>query len=441
MAYETDERLKNYLDTNQMHREQMCLAVLAIDRRFSNVRPRHPRGGPDGARDIEATLNGVQRVFGAVGFVNQANDSDEHKKKAGKKFNEDLTEALKQDSKPEVFIFFTNVNLTVGEKDDLVAHAKSKGLASAEVFDRERIRLSLDNADGLGTRFQYLGIPLSQAEQATFFARWGDDIQAVIADGFGRLERSLNRIQFLQESTLYLRGLTAVLELDREYAGSEIGHFRAFARMHLKGPVHGIFGFIFGATDISSRIQATRVEDLANQRPGIRESMCGGQWELRVPENLFGQTAEPDQEKRDADPESVFKLERAGSFTSVGQDAVKTVRIHYNHDMFIRLMPQLQLQDIDDCMFLFYVNRSLAHKVKAIHIFANEYKLTELSAQGFRVVDARQKIEIPLLFSDSELADDWVLLAPPVASSFHIRFSEETPKRFFPANEVTDSVI
>ena len=56
--YETDQRLKNYLDTNQLAREQMCLAVLAIDRRFSNVKPRHPRGGPDGGRDIEAIFLG-----------------------------------------------------------------------------------------------------------------------------------------------------------------------------------------------------------------------------------------------------------------------------------------------------------------------------------------------------------------------------------------------
>lgn len=69
MPYKTDERLKSYLDTNQMHREQMCLAVMAIDKRFTDVRPRHPRGGPDGARDIEAILNGIQRAFGAVGLT------------------------------------------------------------------------------------------------------------------------------------------------------------------------------------------------------------------------------------------------------------------------------------------------------------------------------------------------------------------------------------
>ena len=54
MPYQTDERLKNYLDTNQLQRERMCRAILAIDKRFSEVRPRHPRGGPDGGRDIQA---------------------------------------------------------------------------------------------------------------------------------------------------------------------------------------------------------------------------------------------------------------------------------------------------------------------------------------------------------------------------------------------------
>jgi hypothetical protein len=34
MSYETDERLKSPPDANQLHREQMCLAVMAIDRRF-----------------------------------------------------------------------------------------------------------------------------------------------------------------------------------------------------------------------------------------------------------------------------------------------------------------------------------------------------------------------------------------------------------------------
>lgn len=191
MPYQTDERLKGFLDTNQLHREQMCLAVLAIDKRFTNVQPRHPRGGPDGGRDIEATYRREQKAFGAVGFVNQANDSNEHKTRVTSKFKEDLKNALAANEKPTVFIFFTNVNLTIGEKDDLIKIARSAGVIFCEIFDRERIRIQLDSPDGFSIRFQYLQIILSEEEQASFFARWGDDIQSVISTGFRRIERSL----------------------------------------------------------------------------------------------------------------------------------------------------------------------------------------------------------------------------------------------------------
>lgn len=80
MAYDTDEKLKSFLDTNQLHREQLCLAILALDKRFTNVRPRHPRGGPDGGRDMEAQFRGTELAYRAVGFVNQATDAEEKKR-------------------------------------------------------------------------------------------------------------------------------------------------------------------------------------------------------------------------------------------------------------------------------------------------------------------------------------------------------------------------
>jgi hypothetical protein len=443
MSYETDERLKSYLDTNQMHREQMCLAVMAIDRRFSDVRPRHPRGGPDGARDIEAFFNGVQRVFGAVGFVNQATDSDAHKRSAWTKFSDDLTEALKQPTRPDVFIFFTNINLTIGERDALVQGAKARGLAHAEIFDRERIRIALDSPDGLSARFQYLGIPLSEAEQATFFARWGDDIQGLIGDGFSAVQKSLNRVHFLQEATLPLQHLTGILELGREYSGAEIGHFRAFAMVQLKGPVHRLLNFIFGATDNSHRLNAHTDEDLAKGEAGIAKSMCGGQWEIRFPEDLAatesGQNENKEGENKEDDEERL-PYERAGSFTSVGADPVKMISTRYKKDSFIRLMPGPRLQDIDDCMFIFFLNRGLAEKVRAIQIYANEYKLTEIGADEFYIDSSSFAPRVPLFFTDRELADPWVRLRPKKASAFHIRFSEQTPKRFFHAAEVPDPV-
>ena len=436
MPYVTDERLKGYLDTNQLHREQMCLAVMAIDKRFSDVRPRHPRGGRDGARDIEAVFKGVLRVFGAVGFVNQANDSKEHKKQIFTKFDDDLTEALKQDPRPKVFVFFTNVNLTVGEKDDLVAIAKGKGLAEAEVFDRERIRLSLDNPDGLSIRFQYLGIPLSEAEQATFFARWGDDIQGVITDGFGKLQKAINRIQFLQEMNQYLSHFTAVLELDREYSGSEIRHYRAFSTLQLKGPVHGIFSIMFGATDNSERGEAKTEQDLLKGQSGICGSLYGGQWEMRIPEDRVD--APPAEDPDDDNDEPTFPYVPAGNIRGVGlDDPVKTIRISYRKDQFIRFSPDLRLQDLDECIFIFFLNACLAKKLHTIKIYANEYKLAEIPNVGFKIDPTPVRYYVPLLFSDSELADPWVRVRPAsLSSAFHISFSEHTPQRFFDAREI-----
>ncbi|MEM9463451.1 MAG: hypothetical protein AAGF11_55435 [Myxococcota bacterium] len=163
VPYQTDERLKSYLDTNQLHREQMCCAILAADHRFSEVRPRHPRGGPDEGRDIEAVYRDDQKAFGAVGFINQANDSKEQKRRIKSKFMDDLASALGATVRPDAFVFFTNVNFTIGEKGELVQKAKASGIPFCEIFDRERLRIELDSPDGFSTRFQYLGIALSDS--------------------------------------------------------------------------------------------------------------------------------------------------------------------------------------------------------------------------------------------------------------------------------------
>lgn len=152
MPYETDERLKSYLDANQLHREQLCVAILAMDKRFSNVRPRHPRGGPDAGRDIEAVFQGQETAFGAVGFVNQADDSDEKKKRIKVKFKTDLASALTANPHPGVFVFLTNMNLTLGEKEALELDARAAGIPYAEIFDRERLRIALDSSDGFALR-------------------------------------------------------------------------------------------------------------------------------------------------------------------------------------------------------------------------------------------------------------------------------------------------
>jgi hypothetical protein len=114
----TEERLRSWLDSKQVDRERMCLALLTLDSRFAN-----PKGGPDGARDIEVIFNGVE-TWGAVGFRNSANDSTEDKTSVRKKFQSDLTEALKENVHLNSFIFFTNVDLTPAEVRALIEFAK-----------------------------------------------------------------------------------------------------------------------------------------------------------------------------------------------------------------------------------------------------------------------------------------------------------------------------
>jgi hypothetical protein len=270
----TDERLRNHLDTNQLAREQLAVDLLAVDRRFSGVKPRHPRGGPDGGVDIDATFEG-QSAAVAVGFVNGATDSVADKKQIKAKYKSDACSAAAQTPRPGMFVFFTNINLTLGEKAALQADCAAAGIAAAEIFDHDRMRVLLDSPDGLGIRYRYLQIPLSDAEQAAFFSRWGDEIQRVIGSRFSAVESSLARIQFLYEAVSPLDYFEVAAELNREYSAAEIGHFRLVCALHVKEPKNGIFGASFGSTDNSSRQDAKRPTDLDPRTGGIARSMCG----------------------------------------------------------------------------------------------------------------------------------------------------------------------
>lgn len=272
MSYETDERLKSRLDTQQLLREQMCLAILALDKRFTAVKPRHPRGGADGGRDIEALFRGSELAYGAVGFVNQAADIEEKKRTIRNKFTDDLESAWHAHPRPSVFVFFTNVNFTIGEKDALTRQALTQGFSVCEILDRERLRIALDTPDGFAARFQYLDLPMSAAEQASFFAKWGDDIQSVIATGFQAVHSTLAQLLFLHEASLPIDNLVVRFHLDRDYTADEIGHFRAFCLLYLREPRLGIAGLRFGSADQASRFRPDR-EARAIAPPGIRHGV------------------------------------------------------------------------------------------------------------------------------------------------------------------------
>lgn len=434
MPYQTDDRLKSYLDTNQLHREQMCRAILSIDKRFTDVRPRHPRGGRDGGRDIEAIYRENQKAYGAVGFVNQANNSKEQKKTIMNKFESDLKSATNVDQKPEVFIFFTNINLTIGEKDSLVLKAKKEGLSYCEILDRERLRISLDSPDGFSIRYQYLGLSLSDEEQASFFAKWGDDIQSVIATGFQKLENTLNRVLFLQEASDVMTHLTMSFELDKKYSADDIGHFRLFCHLQLKEPKHKILSILFGASDKSNRMRSDTDTDFTEQKPGIKYGIGGGQWEQHI---SFDKVSSDNSEiENDKD----LKYKNVGSSSSIGMDSVEFLPISYSKYSFIRFLPSLRLRDIDEAIYLPIVNLSLAEKIKAIHVYSSGYKLQEIRKLDFYIDTTSFESKIPVEFSSDELSDSWVRIRPKKSSTFHIRFFEDTPKRMFVSSRIKNSL-
>lgn len=434
MAYETDEKLKGYLDTNQLHREQMCLAILALDKRFTNVRPRHPRGGPDGGRDIEAQFRGAELAYGAVGFVNQAADVEEKKRTIRAKFAEDLNSAWDANPRPTVLVFFTNINFTVGEKSELVDQARAKGFAACEILDRERLRVALDSPDGFAARFQFLSIPMSESEQASFFAKWGDEIQSVIATGFQEVHSTLSQLLFLQEAGRPISGLHVQFKFDREYDASEIGHFRTFCSIYLREPKLGILALLFGKTDKSERFRSD-IKERRDELPGIASGIASGQWRIAWGEMFEREDPSAADTDEDNDVEKYLPI---GSGSAIGMKSVKNLVASYSTDSFIRFEPVLTLMDFDECMLMPMLNKSLAEKLECIRIFANGYMLLDLDKNAFVIDSSEFSPGLDESFSGDELSDPWVRIRPAnFSSAFGLSFVDSVPVRMFKSKKST----
>lgn len=464
MTYGTDDRLKSFLDTNQAARERMCRAILATDPRFSEVNPRHPSGGPDGGFDIEAKFEKTRRAMAAIGFVNGANDAVEQKKSITRKFKSDVKSAREADADADVkvFVFLTNINLTVGEKANLVEYATKAAFETVEILDRERLRIALDQPAGFFIRFQYLQIPLSEAEQASFLARYGQEVQTIVETGFQRVDDALARVTFLLESQEQLESLRFYFELDRVYAADEIGHFRAFVSIFLKEVSANIWTILFGASDLSNRMRGPDEQDFTPQIPGIGHGIGYGQWEQRLDIEKLRQDDEasdaaeiaaaalnpeqPDQTlsgAREAEDDFMKFVQHGGGGSRGGVRETKMIDVGY--EILSASMPRfergLAFRDLHQAMVMPMLNRSLADKLKVIHIFVDGYKLDEIPRDRIRFDASLYKIEMDHLFSADELADPWVRLRPASGSSnFALDFFRKTPLRLFNSPRASHSL-
>ena len=227
----TNERLRNWLDGNQPARERMCLSLLKLQSKYSDVRPRRPRGGPDGSRDIEAVYNGTTVVWGAVGFRNGASDCPEDRRETKKKFRSDLAAALKKSAELEAFVFFTNVDLRPSDERQLIETAKKKGILHVNIYDRERLRTLLDAPEGFAVRLDCLDIELSKEDQLSFFDRFGSDLEKLVRGGFQEVDAKLNRIEFFHSSGRPAKSAYVIIWLERQATPAAVGHFRILCRV------------------------------------------------------------------------------------------------------------------------------------------------------------------------------------------------------------------
>jgi len=404
----TDERLQTWLDSNHLDRERLALAVIKTDKRFRDVRPIHPRGGPDKGRDIQGIYDGKE-VFIAVGFLNSANDSDKDRRKTLKKFESDLKRAKEECKDLQNFIFITNVNLTATQKQKVIEHAKSEGIIYlCDIYDRERIRIVLDSPDGLAIRYQYLGISLSEAEQAAFFTKWGDTLQDFISQSFESVGDKLSRIQFLQEANKPLRSLNFVLRLKDNADIGDSPHYRAVMIISSVTPMAKFRQLHIGTCD-------------AGFSSGIRRTTFTNDGVVRA----FWED----------DPQNII-LSGGGIWDRPIRSIVGTG----GYWKYGSREPMVNLWDLNECYFGFFTNESLSNKIDSIEVYANEYLLWASGMQDLHAHIHSHTPKTPWEFTASELNDRWVRIMPKSGAGV-LRFDDITPKRFYVAKPISDKYL
>ncbi|WP_170335442.1 hypothetical protein [Ruegeria arenilitoris] len=435
---ETERRLKDHLDANQAMRERMCLEILSVQDDYTDIRPRLPKGGPDGGRDLQGHYK-EDLFFGAVGFVNGATDLAEHRKQIQKKFKEDLKSALqpKKDDSPQAkgFVFLTNVGLTPGIIASLKKHAYAKGISFCDIFDRERLRIVLDSNRGYVTRFRYLDIPLSDAEQKEFFSAWADEINSAISSGLTGLDQRTKRIQFLLESQALLDSLWTVIELDTSIWDACKGEFFFQTMITLRVHVDGLLGFTFGGgtDEIVETLEQQEAHSI--RHPKNKQYGFGYSWLLPgTPQHqqYADYVKNPEHPKNSRVEENIEYIRTSGS-SGILEVGVPHLYFRTLSEPFLdRFQPTCKMIDLDRSMIGFECSGELADHIEKITIVGGGYELLVLSKSDFQLNQGSfDHLKIPVEAKQDEESHDWVRLRPSdFASFFTIDLMSQTPRRY-----------
>jgi hypothetical protein len=434
---ETDRRLKDQLNANQAKRERMCLEILSVQDGYTDLQPRLPKGGPDGGRDIQGFYKG-ELCFGAVGFVNDASDTDQHRSHIQSKFRDDLENALKPKEdkpRPKGFVFLTNVGLTPSIIGDLQRLAYGRGIGYCEILDRERLRIILDSNRGYAIRFRYLDISLSDAEQKDFFSAWADGITSLIGSGIKGIDQTTKKIQFLLESQLLLDHLATIVKLDAPIWEVCKGEFFFQTSLSLRVHSQGLMGFYFGGgTD-------EIVESPDKRQTGGRELTRNGQYgfgfssiirdtEQYLPYKGFEDKLEYPKGVRDEDRREHIRTASSRGILDVQQHILHFTML--SEPFLFRFHPTCKLLELHRSMVLFDCSKEIADHISEIKIFGGGYELLKLDRNDFVCEKGSyDRLNVPQDGKHEADSHDWITLRPAeLSSAFSIDLMDKTPKRY-----------
>lgn len=406
----------------------MCLELLSVQDGYTDLKPRLPKGGPDGGRDIQGDYKG-ELFFGAVGFVNDASDTDQHRSQIQNKFKDDLESALKPKEdkpKPKGFVFLTNVGLTPNIIGDLQKLAYERGIGYCEILDRERLRIILDSNRGYATRFRYLDISLSDAEQKDFFSAWADGITSLIGSGIKGIDQTTKKIQFLLEAQLLLDDLITIVKLDASIWEVCKGEFFFQTMLSLRVHSQGLMAFYFGGG--TDKI----VED-----PDQRHSQYSYGFSGIIPDTEQYRPYEGNEEKLEY-PKTNRKKDRMERIRTSGSHGVldvqrDTLSFTMLSEPFVhRFQPTCKLLELHRSMVLFDCSKEIADHILEIRIHGGGYELLKLNRGDFRCEKGSfDRLKVPIEAKHEATSHEWVTLRPSsLNSAFSIDLMHRTPKRY-----------
>ena len=428
---ETDRALKDKLNGNQAEQERMCLELLQTVPKFENVRPRLPKGGPDGGRDLQAEYEDGKRVFGAVGFVQDASTTKEHRTRVARKFVLDIDRAIEAGStedggSPDVFVFFTNVALTPAIFSDLQKKAYERGIEVCEVFDQERIRILLDRDTGYAIRYRYLGIPLDDAEQKDFFSRWGERLQNMMIANLSEIGSTTKRLNFLAESQLTVDQVYTYVKLKRPIDENYFGQVAFHTSVLLKSHVDGLVSMVSGLQAVTHKADAPNFPKRQRKTLAI-EAYSFAQLLPESPQHsrqsYIERTSAPDNRKM---------WFNAGSSSRAYTSSVKGLHMVYGSSPLVeRFSPHCKLIDLNGALIIFSCSEDVSNNIEEIIMYANNYMILKVNESEFQTRECSPKeLHVPSDLQERHAELKWRKLRPRDGySAFVVDFIESTPTR------------